>query len=159
MFSDFLSLDQELETIVCDIDGTLSDSAHRTEHAKNGNWDLFHEKSFEDKPHEDVKNLLEFCSLRYNIILCTGRNEKYRQTTENWLWSNKLGHLIDHILMRPDNNWEKDHELKPQMLEEYFEGKESALKNVAFVLDDRDKVVEAWRDYGLSCWQVRMGAF
>jgi hypothetical protein len=45
------------------------------------------------------------------------------------------------------------------MTEEYFGSKEAVLQNVIFVLDDRDKVVEAWRNYGLPCWQVRPGVW
>jgi hypothetical protein len=49
--------------------------------------------------------------------------------------------------------------LKPALLEGFFGGKQATIDNVKFVLDDRDAVVEAWRNYGLVCWQVRQGSF
>ena len=66
---------------------------------------------------------------------------------------------FDSLIMRPDVNFESDHELKPAMLAAALGGMDEALRRVAFALEDRDKVVAAWRKLGFNCMQVRAGAF
>lgn len=140
--------------IVVDLDGTLSNSGWREMHAQNKDWDLFHELGKADKPNEDVKALIAaFKSAGdYQIVGCTGRNEKYRTQTIQWLYHHDIE--LDDILMRPENNWEPDHELKPSFFEAHYDKDE-----VLFVLDDREKVVQSWRDKGYNCWQVRPGGY
>lgn len=150
---------EHFPTIVVDLDGTLCNCSHRAHHAANGNWDEFHETLLEDEVFRDVEILIQsMFNVNMDVVVVTGRPEKYRNLTEEWLDRNDIA-CIDAILMRPDNNWEHDKDLKVKMLEEYFGSKEETLKNVVFVLDDREAVVEAWRNYGLSCWQVRLGEY
>jgi hypothetical protein len=85
--------------------------------------------------------------------LLTGRNEKYRQLTEEWLDSTNLHYYVHMLLMRPDNDWSHDHEMKIALLEKEFGSKEVVLQKVAFVVDDRDSVVEGLRNYGLTVLQ------
>ena len=157
-----------MKTIVIDLDGTLCDSAHRDHHARNSEWDQFHALLTEDKPHPDVLHLMELLhnlsDLRgpdeVELIGCTGRNERWRIATEKWLMEH--GALLDCVLMRPDFDFRPDHELKIEMLEgwHYESGAEGRPQDrVAFILEDREKVVEAWRDAGYNCWQVRPGNF
>lgn len=154
-----------MKTIVMDLDGTLCDSAHRDHHARNSEWDQFHSLLTEDRPHQDV---LEFIDLLHNapddveLIGCTGRNERYRVATEKWLMEH--GALLDCVLMRPDYDFRPDHELKIEMLSEWHEQTSgddpwSVQERVMFILEDREKVVEAWRGAGFNCWQVRPGNF
>ncbi len=142
-----------MTSIVVDMDGTLSNCKHRQHHAEQGQWDEFHSKLSEDKTYYDVQWLLERLPDSIQVIVLTGRNETYRSKTFEWL-SDK-GIFVDMLLRRPDGDFRPDHELKPKLLEEAFGSKDLVIDNVMFVLDDRDKVVEAWRNYGLDCWQVR----
>lgn len=57
--------------------------------------------------------------------------------------------------MRPEGNNEKDSIIKRRMFDEYIRGK----YYVDFVLDDRNQVVEMWRNMGLTCLQVAEGDF
>lgn len=150
-----------MKALVIDLDGTLSDSTHRQHLAKAALWDEFHELGKQDKPHEDVQQLIGLisCALedKLEIIICTARPEKYRQQTLEWLdfWSIP----ISVLLMRPDNDYTHTGELKIRMLEEHFGSKELIMERVICVLDDRDKVIESMRNYGLSCWQVRPSGY
>ncbi len=167
----------ERRFIVVDLDGTLCDSAHREHLARAKEWDEFHAGIPDDLPHWDVVDLLTVldCSLNtmvadLEVIALTGRNERYRLTTEAWL--NKHRIKVDHLLMRPNDDWRSDHELKPQLLlafssggdlpssdQENFEAMEQAKRKVWFILEDRDKVVEAWRNLGFRCWQTQPGGY
>lgn len=158
-----------MRTIVIDLDGTLCDSAHRDHHARNGDWLQFHERLKEDKPHADVMFLIELLrnlsDLRapdeVELVGCTGRNERWRPATERWLIDH--GIPLDAILMRADDDFRSDAAVKVDLLNEWHKSTGHAgcaiHERVAFILDDRDKVVEAWRDAGFNCWQVRPGNF
>ena len=147
------------DIIVVDLDGTLCDCAHRQDYARAGQWDQFHSHLTMDKPNEDVAEFIKQLSLHYTVVAVTGRNEAFRQLTWSWLKEHKLDEFIDEILMRPDGDWRPDHELKLPLLEKALGNKENVLKKVAVVLEDRDKVIEAYRNYGLPCWQVRPGSY
>lgn len=148
-----------MKWIVCDLDGTLFDCAHRQHLAIAKKWDEFHSLCTEDKIHGDVLTLVRLVHFNQNfgLLALTGRNEKFRNLTESQLRC--AGVLVDDLLMRPDDNFDHDAEMKIAQLEKYFGSKEEVLKNVIFCLDDRDSVIQNFRDYGLKAWQVRMGAF
>ncbi len=147
-----------MNAIVVDLDGTLFNHNHRIDWAKSGEWDEYHSRIPLDDVHADVDWFLQLLPSSVQVIFCTGRNERWRSAT---IQSMKKTNVIlpDAMLMRPDNDFTPDHELKPKLLEDHFGSKETVLQSVKFVLDDRDKVVEAWRNYGLPCWQVRPGQF
>jgi hypothetical protein len=142
--------------IVVDLDGTLCDIGHRVDYAKAGQWDDFHSRCPKDMPHMDVLNLLN-AAVTYNILACTGRNERYRNLTIDWIMHH--GAPVEEILMRPDDDYRQDAVLKIGLLEDHFGSRDEVIKSVAFCLDDRDKVVEAYRNYGLPAWQVRLGEY
>jgi FMN phosphatase YigB (HAD superfamily) len=145
--------------IVIDMDGTLCNSVHREHLAKAGQWEEFHSLLSDDHPNPDVARLL--CALGKDcyIILLTGRNEKWRGQTISWLHRFSLHQFVDVLIMRPDTNFEKDTDLKPRMLEDHLTVMNADKGQVWFILDDRDKVGEAWRNAGYNCWQPRSGGY
>lgn len=145
--------------IVVDLDGTLFDSAHREHLAREKRWTEFHELLTLDPVKPDVARIIQQLQRDDDtfILGCTGRPERYRPLTLAKLTAHNLE--LDDLLMRPDNDWAPDHELKPRMVIEYFVDKEAALLSVNMVLEDRDKVVEAWRNLGFKCWQVSVGGY
>lgn len=143
--------------VIVDLDGTICDHSNRVAFAARGDWDEYHNRLIFDAPHRDVIDLLNDLSERNFIIGCTGRSERYRALSYEWLTEHRVP--IDVLLMRKDNDYRPDNELKVQLAIEFFEDKAHMLKMVRFVLDDRAKVVQAWRDAGLTCFQVRPGDF
>jgi len=140
--------------LICDLDNTLANCDHRIHHASAREWDEFHSKLMDDPVYEDVAMIIANLPVNIKLIAVTGRNERYRQLTLDWLAKNSL--QFDEILMRPDGNYIPDHELKPKMLIDFFDGDiELAKQQVICILDDRDKVVSAYRELGFPCWQVR----
>lgn len=142
--------------VVVDLDGTLCNSGHRDHLAQAGNWDEFHGQLIHDEPWNDVKLMVELLgSLEsYIVIGLTGRNERFRNATYDWLNDHDI--VLDALLMRPNDDYRPDHELKPQMLAEQLD---NAQERVWFILEDREKVVEAWRNLGFACWQIRPGGY
>lgn len=149
-----------MKLMVVDLDGTLCNCAHREEKAQAGLWDEFHSQLMDDPVHQEVLDVL--CAWgsmggEYQLVGLTGRNEKWRMLTERWLDKNLIP--LDEVLMRPDGDWRPDHVLKPAMLADWLGQNEIGQHCVSMILEDRDKVVEAWRNLGFTCWQVRQGAY
>lgn len=145
--------------IVIDLDGTLCDCSARAHLAQAKQWDEFHSGIPSDSVILSTAFFLALASRSANVLLCTGRNEAHRKATEEWLERNGIAQFVDEMIMRSDGDWSSDHELKIKMLDEFFDGREEALARVLVVLDDRDKVVEAWRNAGFKCWQVAVGNY
>ena len=148
--------------IVVDLDGTLCDHSHRIHHAVNRDYETYHGELGKDELHLHIRMIVKgFLNLdpENNALLLTGRNEAWRTQTLHWLDLKNVAHFFDHLLMRSDKNWEPDHELKLRMLLDYFGGHFGAQESVAFILEDRDKVVRAFRDMGFKCLQVAQGDF
>jgi phosphoglycolate phosphatase-like HAD superfamily hydrolase len=156
------------KTIVVDLDGTLSDARYRVHLAQIGQWHDFHVMGADDPVHEDVAELIAaIVPIDYRVIILTGRNEAYRGLTEKWLREHALSGYIDALLMRPDWDYTPDRDLKPRLLSEWHAAQQRHLGHeevdvksaVAFILEDRDGMVERWRELGFNCWQVRHGGY
>ena len=146
-----------MKIIVVDLDGTLCNSAHRDHLAVAKLWDEFHSALKFDEPWPDIATLIRTMASSHCIIGVTGRNEKYRMQTYAWLHKHKV--WIETLLMRPQFDFTSDHVLKPEMLIEELNRTGRSIDDVLFILEDRDKVVEAWRNLGLRCWQVQPGGY
>jgi predicted kinase len=140
------------DAIMCDIDGTLS---------LFGDADPYERDFTKDEVNTHVADIL---SQYFNydedtmdkdgkIILCSGRQEKFREQTEQWLKDKAI--FYDKLLMRQTDDTRKDSIVKKEIYDAHIRGK----YNILFVLDDRDQVVQMWRSLGLTCLQVAEGDF
>ena len=133
-------------TIICDIDGTLAHIKDRSPY----DWGKVGEDKVDYHIRELVNNMFE---LGYLIILVSGRSGECREKTENWLVSNNVSY--DKLYMRTKGDYRKDTIIK----KEIYENMIGSNYDVRFVLDDRDCVVDTWREMGLKCLQVERGDF
>ena len=133
--------------IIIDMDGTLCDTRHR-DHLIKESWDAFHAELHNDKVYDDVVVFINAMSSGVNeIILLTGRMEKFRGATENWLIKSALYHQLDELVMRGDNDYRKSFEMKCEYI--------APIKDeILMMLDDNDNVVEHARNLGVRVWQV-----
>lgn len=135
------------EAIICDLDGTLAIINDRSpfDAARCGN-DLL------NQPVYDL--VTQYQELGVKIILLSGRNGEFKQQTVDWLEKFKIKY--DVLLMRKEKDSRKDSIIKREIFEEYIENQ----YYIKFVLDDRDQVVDMWRqDLNLPCLQVNYGDF
>ena len=156
--------------IICDIDGTLADLTHRLHFVRGPgkkDWDAFFGAIQHDSPHEDVINVLN-AAMAFNrnsrVFLATGRPERTRWDTENWLLNNaplamSAGHRIAGIFMRANGDRREDFIVKCEIAEELHRKFGVTPENTLFVLDDRDQVVRMWRGRGFRVLQVAHGDF
>ena len=145
--------------VIFDLDGTLALIDDRRDLATKDNgkfdWDVFFNPDnisldLPNQPVIDMANLLSKQGFR--IFILSGRSDVTHQATVNWL--NDNGIWWDHLVMRPQNHlYLPDNDLKQMWLDSI--GKD----NVAMVFDDRQQVVDMWRDNGLTTFQVAKGDF
>ncbi len=142
--------------IICDIDGTIADASHRLHHIKQEpkNWDLFHDGVDRDTPHRDIRRLLKQVEPIADIVYLTGRMERTRSPTLQWLTVHGFPVGVS-LLMRRNGDHRPDYTVKY----EYAKLMGFRDDNVWFALEDRDQVVKMWRDMGIRCLQVANGAF
>lgn len=148
--------------IICDIDGTLCTDEHRNHllaDPENRQWDQYFDLCHLDPPVPAVIEVLKaFQHLRvsvgvpYEIHLMTARIDTIKQKTLDWLER----HLVpyDYITFRPADSRVQDNVLKTSWAD-----KLGGPKRVLFVLEDRQRVVDAWRLAGYTCFQVAPGNF
>jgi len=159
--------------IICDLDGTI---------AEKGDRDIYDTtKVLLDNPKEEIINIVRnYClgkdvnyelsanndfSEQIYIVFFSGRKEAARIDTQTWIskyvftqdFKSKLRTEISYdLFMRKDDDNRKDSIVKKELFDEHIRGKFF----VEFVLDDRNQVVEMWRnEIGLVCLQVQEGSY
>lgn len=133
---------------ICDVDGTVCDITHRLHYIKNGShdWHSFHMHCDKDEPKWPVINLMKTLRDAGHIVeYWSGRSDIARTETEEW-FKKHFGY-IPNIKMRRDGDYTPDHILKKSWLDE-LQFKPDG------IFDDRDRVVNMWRDAGIQCYQV-----
>ncbi|MDA3854973.1 MAG: hypothetical protein PF569_01845 [Candidatus Woesearchaeota archaeon] len=151
------------EIVIFDLDGTIALIDKRRELSiQDGklNWDIFFnpENIHLDEPNIPVIKTLQTLHKDYQIYIFSGRSQRTRKVTENWLYKENIPY---HLLqMRPENDYTPDDKLKYQWLHQLIQYDHINSKSkILCVFDDRDKVVNMWRNEGISCFQVAPGNF
>lgn len=145
--------------VVVDIDGTLAKVGERLKYLqqKSPDWDAFYNSCFDDEPITEVVDLVKNLAGIYHIIYCTGRREQVRDITYEWLEKHSLPD--GHLLMRPNGDTRHDTSVKPAILFSFLEKHDREKGDIAFILEDRCRVVELWRSLGIKCLQVAKGDY
>jgi hypothetical protein len=157
------------DIIICDLDGTLCDITHRLIHVKpktKKDWGAFFDGVLDDVVNEPVLRVLQEMTLgncgcsygeRREIIFCSGRPERCRADTVEWLRRAEEDRFHPEnykLYMREDGDYRSDVIVKQEILDAHIDK-----DRVLFVLDDRQSVVDMWRRNGLTCFQVAEGNF
>lgn len=133
--------------IVCDLDGTLAI------HTARSPFELG--KVYTDSVNEAVLQCVKEMQRAGNkIIFASGREDNCRDETIRWLKDKcELTSFILYMRKTGDNRKDsivKEEIYKNDILPEYY---------VSFVLDDRQQVVDALREMGLTVFQVAPGKY
>jgi len=142
---------------IFDIDGTIANNQHRLHFINKlpKDWEGFYAAIPDDEPIDHIIRLI--AALQYacvEIVYVTGRPERTRADTIAWL--KKWSHYEDEpIYMRGDNDRLDDHRVKMYLLHALRD--DGWLPEIVF--DDRDRVVEMWREQDIPCLQVANGSF
>lgn len=155
-----------LKYVIFDLDGTLADISLRRKKAMNDdgkiNWaSFFDPRNIElDSPIKDVVDLYHMMCNDPNIkvVMFSGRSDSTMAATIDWFSEHNIL-LPDIFKMRKEGDYTQDQELKKEWLVELLNEEQIKLDDIFFVVDDRNKVVEMWRNQGLTCFQCENGDF
>lgn len=137
--------------VLVDVDGTVA----TIEDGHGGTIRHQHDESrvIHDRVVEPVAEWVRMIYPHYNVCIVSGRHDWCGDDTCDWF--DMHGVPFDHILMRYSGDNRSDVLVKQEILDELAAvvGKE----NIAFVIDDRPRVVEMWRSNGIRVIPVRGG--
>lgn len=137
-----------MNIVLIDIDHTLADAAWRDSLVGGeGGWDEYHHHAKADAPVQGMVKLVNALHNQgYEIFALTTRPEKWRKATSDWLFKHNV--KIDLLLMRPDDCFLPSPESKLKLVKEHFRAT-NIRDEIAFIIDDRDDVLEAFRAEGI----------
>ena len=147
--------------IIFDLDGTIALIDKRRDLARkpNGKIDfkILHNPSNIrlDIPNPPVVKMAQmFADDGFKIVIFSGRSDKTATATLSWLSENEVP--FNKLVMRPHDTmgFVPDEVLKKDMLDKHLD-----INDIFMVVDDRQKVVDMWRNLGLTVFQVAEGDF
>lgn len=126
-----------------DIDGVLADVRHRLHHVSGGpkDWDAFFAAAPHDPLLEQGRETVARLGEVYDIVYLSGRPERCRQDTVDWLRQHALP--AGEVLLRPSGDRRPARLLKVAVLDRL-----SAQQPVAVLVDDDPQVLDAARSAG-----------
>jgi hypothetical protein len=143
---------------IFDIDGTISNCEHRVHLARAKQWDAFHHECPNDPPHlAEVLIAQAWVKAGGQIAYNTGRTEPYRTLTRVWMHQHGLPQGL--ILMRGVGDRRPSTIAKREQLQQLESDFMIKGDQIAFIMEDQDKLVAMWRELGYTCLQPRPGAF
>ena len=133
--------------IIVDIDGTLAHMNGRSPYD-------YSEAVLTDTVDTTIAEIvMREHSFGTTVLIVSGRKAIARDHTIKWLSDNGIQYHALHMRAAGDDR--KDSIVKSEILDEHILGQ----YNVKYVLDDRDQVVEMWRQRGMKVLQVADGDF
>jgi hypothetical protein len=110
-----------------------------------------------DKPNLAVMELIVAMQKQgYRIIFCSGRTDNNFAVTVQWLMEHLPNEIVTYnLFMRKKGDFRKDSEIKMEIYRNEIEPN----FDVLFTVDDRNQVVQMYRELGLVCMQVAPGDF
>lgn len=149
-----------MKTIIFDLDGTLAliDARRKKATLLNGkmNWRVFFDPENVPLDQPNIPVIESFKAMKtsgFIVGIFSGRDDISRNATITWL--DQYGIKPDFLKMRKNGSFTSDDKLKKMWLDDLIQDGH----DIMCVFDDRDKVVEMWRENGIPCFQVAPGDF
>lgn len=153
--------------VVVDVDGTLADGEHRNHLLANKSdpdrWKKYFQHVFADKPVDFVARWVQELAKECRIVIVSGRPDNFPlgrvRDLGMWTMARETSRFVREacgipyhsLFMRAQGDKRPDTDVKRDILKRNLKG-----ANIAFVLDDRPKVIkEVWGEAGIKCYPVR----
>lgn len=135
---------------VFDLDGTLADVRHRLRFLRRRprDWDAFFRAAVADPPLAEGIALALDSAADHEVVYLTGRPERCRRDTVEWL--SRHGLPGGRLLMRSDGDRRPARVTKPELLRGLSRG-----RSVALVVDDDHQVCDAYEAAGFRVVRAR----
>jgi hypothetical protein len=142
----FISPDNLPDKIwVFDFDGTIADIRHRLHFIQNRKRDYasFYANVSDDKPIQWVIDIMRNLP-KDSVYIVSGRSDVSRDDSEKWLKMHDVPY--SRMYMRWHHNFSVDWKLKLSMVDDFKD-------RIQFVVEDRQSVVDMWRDNNVNVLQ------
>lgn len=136
-----------IKAVLVDIDGTVADHEGVRGHHE------YDKVGLDLSNYNVIKIVRAALQAGYTPVFMTGRPEKSRYDTRQWL--NRHVTTAGNLFMRQDGDRRADYVVKNELFDEYVRN----TYNVVVAFDDRDQVVDMYREMGLTVLQVAEGNF
>lgn len=168
-----LRMDGE-KIVIFDLDGTLADDRHRSYHlhpqhsadcrapnygsdgicecGSKRDWTSYFAGASDDTPKSAVIQICRDLARWNKIYILSGRSDTTKDVTAAWLRKHEIPY--NRLMLRGAEDRTDDHILKLKWVEELKIG-----HRVIAIFEDRQRVVDAWRAAGYTCFQVAPGNF
>jgi hypothetical protein len=114
-------------------------------------WDKWYDACDTDEPNWPVIHVMNALAREYIIVIMTGRSQVVSEKTREWLNLYRVSY--HNIFMRPPKDYTEDVIMKLKWAEAY------GFDQILCVYEDRERMVNAWREKGVACFQVAPGKF
>jgi hypothetical protein len=142
----------KIDAIIVDVDGTVA--LMNPPESMYGRTPFEWDKVKLDSPNQPIIDLVQILrDTGLKVMVVTGRDGVALNDTKAWLTSH--GVVYDAIFIRPEGDYRPDTEIKKEIYDNHIKD----TYNIKYVIDDRKKVVEMWRELGLTVLQVADGNF
>lgn len=139
--------------VIVDVDGTLSDGRGREHHIRGverKDWKAYYALLHTDEPIQHVVKWVNALAEDHTIVIVSGRPDTYQTETLKWL--REVAKVkFDFFFQRAGNDKREDSIIKLEILDKM------PVERVVLILDDRPRVVRAWKSRGLFCIPVQGG--
>lgn len=97
---------------------------------------------------QDMIELVDIISQYYTVFAFSVARESNRLELEQWLIDNEL--QIEEVLLRAENDYSKNVDLRVSFVLDHFHGDElKAVDNTAFIVCNSEMAAERYRELGL----------
>ena len=155
--------DSPAKFVFFDIDGTVADISHRLHFIQSEpkDWASFHAAATDDEPMKDMVSIVialfkQSYNDGYYPIFVTGRPESSREITLKWL-NQAFGiyFIDDELAMRKNGDYRPDHVIKRELVQNL----RKLGHDVVLAVEDRQQVVDMYREEGIRCLQCADGRY
>jgi phosphoglycolate phosphatase-like HAD superfamily hydrolase len=143
---------------IFDIDGTLADLTHRLYLVRlpQPDWETFHKLCPDDVPIWEVITVARaLAAAGHILVFSTGRMESNRAATDAWLRKYRV--CLGNLFMRADGDHREDFVVKSELLEKIK--RTFPEEKIGGAFEDRQQVVDMYRENGIRVFQVAKGAY
>lgn len=150
------------DLVVFDIDGVLLDCQHRVQHWLDGDFFKYASLAHKDTP---IPQGIAVCKMfvanpEFRTIFVTGRGDslvhRVATLTQLQTYVNQDIHNYQLIMREwPLVDDLDDAQKKPLMIE----AAGYSIDEIFMVFEDRDSIVQMWRDRGITCYQTMKSTF
>ena len=148
-------LSKDSEVIIFDLDGVISDAAHRQHFLKGTerDWDGFFSACTDDPPIISGVKLINVLNKYHKTIILTARPSSVQSKTVHWLKRHSV--VWDVLIMRSDEDYQQSSEMKRTALNQIRD----AGYNPILVFDDDPKNIAMFLEQEIPAVPVHSGYY